>query len=165
VTESRLDTLLLALGNDILGDDGVGLAAARALKTEFGGFADIEESAEAGLALMELLEGYERALLLDAIVTGQCPVGTILEFGPEDFNRVLAPSPHYAGMPEILELARRLELTFPSEIRILAIEVENPFELREELTPRVRDALPAFTQKAREILNLWRNQPSCTSIP
>lgn len=161
----RTTTLLLALGNDILGDDGVGLAAARILKTEYNDEVDVEESAEAGLALMELLEGYERALILDAIVTGRHPVGTVLEFGTEIFQRVLAPSPHYAGMPEILALARRLELVFPTEIRILALEVEDPYHLRESFTPSVEAAFPAFVAEARLILSQWSQQESCTNTP
>jgi hydrogenase maturation protease len=165
VTERTATTLLLALGNDILGDDGVGLAAARILKTEFGDGIEIEETSEAGLALMELMEGYERALLLDSIVTGQCPVGTVLEFAPGDFQRVIAPSPHYAGMPEILDLARRLDIPFPAEIRVLALEVEDPFHLRESFTASVQEAFPAFVDRARRILNQWRQDVSCTNTP
>ncbi len=165
MTERRANTVLLALGNDILGDDAVGLLAARALRSEFGDAVVIEESAEAGLALMELLEGYERALLLDAIVTGRAPIGTVHEFGPGDFARVLAPSPHYAGLPEILGLAARLQIPFPSDVRILALEVENPFEIREALTPRVAEALPAFVARARHILHEWRPALTCTNTP
>jgi Ni,Fe-hydrogenase maturation factor len=74
--------LLLALGNDILKDDGVGLAAASLLRSEFKGAVDIVEASGTGLALLELLAGYDRALLLDAIFTGNAPPGTVLEFSP-----------------------------------------------------------------------------------
>ena len=153
--------LLLALGNDLLGDDGAGWAAARLLRAEFGEEVDIVESAEAGLALVELMEGYRRALLLDAVVTGGCAPGTVLEFSPADFQRVIAPSPHYAGLPEILDLARQLEIPFPGEIRILALEVEEPRVFREGLSPAVAQALPAFVARARQVLESWR----CQSLP
>ena len=83
--------LVLALGNDLLGDDGVGLAAARKLKEHFGESVDIVETSEAGLALMEWLSGYEHALVLAAVVTGLQQTGTIVEFLPEDFQRGVAP--------------------------------------------------------------------------
>lgn len=148
--------LLLALGNDLLGDDGVGLLAARSLKEEFNGEIDVIETSEAGLALMEMMEGYRRALLLDAVMTGRCPAGTVLEFTPSDFQKVIAPSPHYAGIPEVLDLAKRLEISFPEDLRILALEVEEPYEFSEELTPSVEKALPALIDKAREILTEWK---------
>lgn len=148
----RARVIVLAMGNDILGDDAVGFLTARALRDEFGEIADFVETGEAGLALIELLEGYEKALLLDACVTGRHDVGTVLEFAPDSFGRVVAPSPHYAGLPEVLYLAERLSLAFPREIRILAMEVEDPFTVREELTPTVHAALPRYIERAREVL-------------
>lgn len=161
---SKRRILLLALGNDILGDDGVGFAVARTLKKEFQEEVEIVESSEAGLALLEILEGYECALLLDAVVTGGCPPGSILEFLPEDFQKVLAPSPHYAGIPEVLQMAERLGIPFPKEIRILALEVEDPYEFREGLSPSVEKALPAFVERARQVLEGWRGKSLCTNI-
>ncbi|MGB9691271.1 MAG: hydrogenase maturation protease [Candidatus Sumerlaeaceae bacterium] len=144
--------LVLAMGNDILGDDAVGFLAARALREDFESKAEFVETGEAGLALVELLEGYDKALLLDACVTARHEVGTVLEYGPEDFSRVVAPSPHYAGLPEVLDLAQRLELDFPREIRILALEVEDPFTVREGLSLAVEAALPRFIARARQVL-------------
>jgi len=106
---------------------------------------------------MELMTGYRRALLLDSVMSGGCAPGTVLEFAPSDFGRVIAPSPHYAGLPEILALARQLELPFPGEIRILALEVEEPRIFREGLSPAVAQALPAFVDRARQVLEGWRD--------
>lgn len=150
-----LPVLVLGLGNDILGDDAVGILAARELRAGLLDTIDVIESAEAGIALMERMEGRERVLILDSIMTRQCEPGTLMELGPEDFGKVAAPSPHYAGLPEVLALAVRLEIPFPSEIRILAMEVEDPFEVREGLTPKVAAALPALVARAREILSGW----------
>ena len=156
---SRPDTLVLALGNDILGDDGVAFAAAERIEALLGAEVAVVRSSEAGLALIELLEGYRRALLLDAVVTGGAPVGTIHEFGPEDFRKITAPSPHYAGLPEVLALAERLEIPLPRELRILALEVEDPYTIREGLTPEVDAAVPALVMRACGILKGW----TCTS--
>ncbi|MCB2154577.1 hydrogenase maturation protease [bacterium] len=155
--------LVLALGNDILGDDGIAFYAARALQEEFSAVADFTETAEAGLALMEMLEGYEYALLMDSVMTGQCDPGTIVEFQTEQFKKVVAPSPHYAGLPEVLELSARLGLDMPTGMRILAMEVADPFTLREELTPDVARALPNLVDAARAILEEWRASVPCTN--
>jgi hydrogenase maturation protease len=159
--------LLLALGNDILSDDGVAFLAARALREQFD-FPSLEiiESGEAGLALLEFLEGRERVLILDSALTGRATPGTVLEFSPQDFRNVVAPSPHYAGLPEVLELGRRLGVVMPQEIRVVALEVEDPFTIREELTPAVRAALPQFIARAAEVLAGWTRQaPTALSEP
>lgn len=153
MTERKARTLVLALGNDLLGDDGVGLEAARQIAERVGGSVDVMETGEAGLALLELLEGYERALLIDSVVTGRYPPGTILEFSPEHFRRVIAPSPHYAGLPEVIEMARRLNIEFPRDIRILAMEVQNPYQFSLGFSEPVQEALPRLVHRALQILS------------
>lgn len=156
MSRPEANILVLGLGNDIMGDDGVGLAAARMLKEQAGASVNVVETSECGLALLELLEGYDKALLLDAVMTGSSPPGTILEFGPEDFDEVVAPSPHYAGLSEVLNLADRLAISFPSEIRVLAMEVESAYEIREGLSDRIQECLAGFVGRARDVLNDWQ---------
>lgn len=145
--------LVLAMGNDILADDGAAWGAARLLKQEPLDGVDILETAEAGLALLELLEGYDQVVLIDSVKTGRFPPGTIIEFNPADLQKVVAPSPHYAGLPEVLALAERLNLNFPKRLRIFAMEVENPFEIREGLSPAVEAALPEMARRVREAIS------------
>lgn len=164
-TKREKSMLVLALGNDLLGDDGVGLRAARALQAESPADVDIVETGEAGLALLEMLEGYRFALLLDAMKTGAHAPGTLFDLGPEQFERVLAPSPHYAGLPEVLALARRLSIDFPEEIRVLAVEVENPYEFSESLTPGVEAAMPEYLNCIRAVLAEWRSARPCMNTP
>jgi hydrogenase maturation protease len=144
--------LLLGVGNDILGDDAVGLLAARALRDEFQDTVDIVEAAMGGLQLMELLEGYKKVLILDAIVTAEHPYGTILELSKEEFKHTVAIAPHMVSLPESLQLAEELGIPFPDEIRILAMEIEDPYELREGLSPSVAEALPEMVSRARLIM-------------
>jgi hydrogenase maturation protease len=144
--------LLLGVGNDILGDDAVGLLAARALRDEFQDTVDIVEAAMGGLQLMELLEGYKKVLILDAIVTAEHPYGTILELSKEEFKHTVAIAPHMVSLPESLQLAEELGIPFPDEIRILAMEIEDPYELREGLSPSVAEALPEMVIRARLIM-------------
>ncbi|MGB2820745.1 MAG: hydrogenase maturation protease [Phycisphaerae bacterium] len=154
----RRPILLLALGNDILGDDGAGLAAARALREEFADEVDVVESGEAGLALLDMMAGYKCVLLLDTITTGEHSPGTVLELSREDFDKAVGPSPHYAGLPEVLELARRMDIDFPGEISILALEIEQPLDFRETLTPPIEKALPAYVERSRQILREWTTE-------
>lgn len=148
--------LLLAMGNDLLGDDAVALLVARTLRTEFDeSRLDIIETSEAGLALMEVLTGYEKTLILDSVQTLEHEPGTVIEFQMSDFRNVIGPSPHYAGMPEVFSMAERLGIPMPSDLRILAMEVANPFDFSESLTPDVAAGLPELVARARGILAEW----------
>jgi hydrogenase maturation protease len=158
VTEKRQPILVLGLGNDILGDDAVGLVAARRLRGQCSTDVDVIEAAEAGLGLLDFLEGRSHALLLDAILTGCHPAGTMLEYSQKDFRTVIGPSPHYAGLPEVLRLAECLAIPVPTEICVLAMEAEDPYCIREGLSAAVDQALPGYVERARQIVDGWRRE-------
>jgi len=160
VSDAPPRILVLGLGNDILGDDAVGLLAARRLRALLPETVDVVESGGGGLDLLDALEGYERALLLDAILTGTHPPGTILEFSAEDFKKDDAPSPHYAGLPTVIQLAESLGICFPTIFQIVAVEVENPYEVLEGLSKPVEASLPAVIERAEGIVHAWLSGPS-----
>jgi len=148
-------TLLLALGNDIMGDDAAALTAAQGLRNQGIRDIDIIDTLEAGLTLLEIMSGYSHVLLLDTIVTGNHPPGTILELCQKDFTKVLGSSPHYAGLPEVMELASQLAIEFPQDIRVLALEIETPTDFCDTLSPTIEAAMPAYIEKVRRILGDW----------
>ncbi len=160
MTEPQHTIIVLGLGNDILGDDAVGLLAARRLRALLPDTIDVVEAGGGGLELLDVLEGYDRALLLDSIITGAHPVGTILEFSSDDFTKLVAPSPHYAGIPELLQMAKQLSIPFPVMIRILAVEVEDPYTIREGLTPSATEALPRLVAQGSRIVESWLSGPA-----
>ena len=151
----RNKILILGLGNDILGDDAVGLYAARELQKEIQDNVDVVEAVISGFEIMDVLEGYEKVLLLDAVVTNQHPPGTILELSKEQFKNVVAISPHYMGLPEIFLFAEEMKIDFPKEIRILAMEINPPYELKEGLSSDVMNALPDLISKGKDVLFQW----------
>jgi len=155
VSARQHTVLVLGLGNDILGDDAVGLHAARELGKEFQRKADIVEAAVSGFEIMEILEGYEKVLLIDAVVTNRHRPGTILELTKEQFRNVVAISPHYMGLPDVFLLAEKMNVEFPTEICILGMEIMPPYELREELSPDIRSALPELISKGKDVLSRW----------
>ena len=142
-----MKTLVLGLGNDILADDAVGILAARALKARLEAVADVQETSWHGVALLELFIGYERAILLDAVMTGKHAPGTIIEINPDDLAPVQGASPHFTGLPEMIAMARELDLEFPKNFRIFAVEVVDPHTVGGEMTPAVRDAIPALCDR------------------
>ncbi|MBN1446400.1 MAG: hydrogenase maturation protease [Bacteroidetes bacterium] len=147
--------LVLAMGNDLLSDDGVALHAARLLRKVAPTSVDVRETGEAGFALLEFLEGYDRALILDAIETGNHEPGTLLRLTEEDFTALPSPSPHYAGLPDLRLLAERSGIRFPADVLILAMEVEDARSIGEQLTPKVSVELQTYVREADGILRDW----------
>jgi hydrogenase maturation protease len=155
-------TLVLGLGNELAGDDAVGVLAARALRDELGDAADVVESSASGLALIEVLAGYDRAVVIDSIVTGRASPGTITEMGLDEVGRVVAPSLHHAGLPELAAVAERLGLGFPSTTRVLAVEVVDPYTLGAALSPPVAAALDGLISRVLERVRTWEAERACT---
>ncbi|MBN2326169.1 MAG: hydrogenase maturation protease [Candidatus Omnitrophica bacterium] len=150
-----MKTLVLCLGNDLIADDAVGIAAARQLRDRVGDLADVEESAVSGAALLEIFLDYERAVIVDAIHTHRHPPGTILKLRPGDLGQVAAPSPHYAGLPELIVMAEQMELSFPKEIVIFAMEIEDSLTIGGEMTAPIRQALPQLVEQVVDQLKQW----------
>ncbi len=152
--------LVLGLGNDLLADDAVGILAARELSGRISDQANVVDSSLSGLALLELLVGYQQAIIIDAICTGRAAPGTISRLNHEDLSQVVAPTPHYAGLPELFALARQLELEFPRDIVIFAVEVTDPFTVGGAITPAVRQALPELVEQVQGQVERWLEEPS-----
>lgn len=152
-----MKTLVLGLGNELLGDDAVGIVAVRVLKERLKDKADVVESSLSGMALLDLFIGYERAIIIDAVKTGHNPPGTISQLSPADLGAVIAPSPHYAGLPELLVTAQQLQLNFPKEIKIFALEVEDPYTIGKGLSAPVQQELDTLIHQVERQLEQWED--------
>ncbi len=150
--------LLLGLGNDVLSDDAVGLVIARALTAEFADdeTVDVRETAEMGLALLDFIVGYSSAIIVDSIQTSNAPPGTVHAFDADKLECLQGRTPHFLGVGETLALGRRLGLPMPTRVRVLAVEVDDPFTLGAELTAPLRSALPRIVDVVRSELNKMR---------
>lgn len=148
-------TLVLALGNEVAGDDAVGLHAARRLRERCVDGVDVIETGEAGLALLDFIQGYRRLLILDSVCGCSSAVGTIHSFGMADLRPVGSPSPHYAGLPELKRIAEASGLSFPEDVRAIAMGIAQPDRIIEGLSPEARAALPEMVDRAAAVLHEW----------
>ncbi len=156
-------TLVLGLGNELAGDDAVGLLVARALREELDGVVDVAESSASGMALIEVFAGYDRAVVVDSILTGRNPPGTITEMALAEVGRVVAPSLHQAGLPEMAAAAERLGLGFPAETRVFAVEVLDPYTIGAPMSEPVSGALGELADRVRDQVLLWERGAGCTT--
>lgn len=143
MTPPPASVLVLGLGNDLLGDDAVGLHVARAVDARLAGVGAcaVRETMEMGLALLDEIAGYEHLVLVDAIETGAAPPGHLHEFDADSLPGRRIAAPHFVGLVETLALGRTLGLAMPRDNHIFAIEVRDAFTLRIALTPEVQRAV------------------------
>ncbi len=137
-------TLVLGLGNPILSDDGIGCYVAMALKDRLKEpKVDVLEGSIAGLDFLDLLSGYDRAIIIDAIQTSDGSPGQIYRLELETFADTRhAGTPHDVNFATAIELGKKIGLTLPSQIDIFAIEVTDTSCFSEECTPKVQEAIP-----------------------
>jgi hydrogenase maturation protease len=144
---------VLGLGNELLADDAIGIQAAGRLADALAGRAEVIATSEHGVALLDLLMGYEHLVVIDAIQTGRRPAGEVFELDIETLKPATSLSPHYVGIPDLVELARRLGVAFPNDIRIIAVEVADPHTIGGAMTPEVAAALPELCRRAVEAVD------------
>jgi hydrogenase maturation protease len=148
----QVRTVVLCLGNDLLADDGIGMLAADRLRHELPGSAEVISTTQSGLALLDHLIGYDRAIIIDAIHTGNQPAGKIRRLAQNDLKNAYAPSPHYAGLPEMFAIAHSLSLKFPPQVDLLAIEVADTQTIGGVVSDQVMASLDTLVKEVEAIL-------------
>ncbi|RKX28812.1 MAG: hypothetical protein DRP46_08085 [Candidatus Zixiibacteriota bacterium] len=152
-----MKTLILCLGNGLLGDDGIGILAAGELKNELGGRADIIATGLHGAALLDIPLGQRKVIVIDAIYMTGFPPGSVIELNLDELRTVMSPSPHYTGLPELILLAEQMQLDFPEEIKIFAVEVDNPYTVGKEMSSSVVRSLGKLIPCVKAYVDWWRN--------
>jgi len=145
--------VILGLGNDLLGDDGIGLLVADALHGLEGPDICVRSSAQSGLYLLEHLQGFDDAIVVDSVV-GDRP-GTIRELQGSDLQALPVPSAHYAGLPEALALARASGLCVPGRLRIFGVEIELAQSIGSAPSSEVTAAIPRAVDTVLEAAHAW----------
>jgi len=142
-----MSLVIIGMGQIYRRDDAVGVIAVQAWqqafpKTAENPFLRVEICPLPGLNLLELLEGADQAVIVDAIQSGAAP-GTIHAIGKNDLASLPAGSgsAHGWGIAECLILADQGGLAHvPGTLHILGIEIET-VELGQNLSTIVNDAL------------------------
>jgi hydrogenase maturation protease len=146
-------TLVVGIGNARMGDDGVGVAVVRQLCRRLGGTCrvDLLELESGGMRLMEILDGYDRAFIVDAVLTGEVPPGTIRPLGVTSPGaRRNAISTRDTDLFSALEVGRSLGLNLPKTVQAWGIEAASVDVCTERLSDRVQAAVPRMVDLLTE---------------
>jgi hydrogenase maturation protease len=133
-------TLVLGVGNLLMGDEGVGVHAARQLASEpLPSTVEVLDGGTGGFHLLSLFKEYDPIILIDATQDGD-PAGTVKLVKPKfasDFPRTL--SAHDIGLRDLLETAQLLG-PLPT-LYLITVSIGELQEMSVELSPSVSGAV------------------------
>jgi hydrogenase maturation protease len=144
----RPDTTIIGMGNPILSDDSIGVRLANDVACALLGRPDVvvvPECSVGGLNLLDYLEGYRLAVVLDAIRTRGGVPGACYRFTAADLRPTAhLGNVHDANFATALALGRRLGLDLPADrdIHVFAVEIVDDTTFGTELTAAVAHRYP-----------------------
>ena len=138
---------IIGIGNLFRGDDAVGLLAARRLRERLDSSVEVLEAEGDGLALLDLMEGADQVMLIDAVKSGGHPGTTVrLDLSKESrWGRLVPCSTHAIGIAEAIDLARTLG-RLPKRVMLYGIEIDS-LESGAALSEPVRGGLDSIVEQ------------------
>jgi hydrogenase maturation protease len=149
-------TLVLGVGNPLMTDDGLGLAALEALQRgwAFEPSVELVDGGTWGMRLLPAIEDAGRLLILDAIDKGAAP-GTLVELDRSELPLLFTTkvSPHQVDLREVLALAA-LRGTLPPVLAAVGLQPDR-IAMGTELSPRLARGLDDLVRRAAWRLESW----------
>jgi hydrogenase maturation protease len=158
VDHTKVDTLVLGIGNILWADEGFGIRAVEALNAEYRLPADVcvMDGGTQGLFLLPWVRNASRLLILDAIDYGLTP-GEIRVIRDDDVPQYLGAkkmSMHQTGFQEVLVSAQMLG-EFPRQLALIGVQPELLDDYGGSLRPCVKARIPDAVGFAVDILREW----------
>jgi hydrogenase maturation protease len=158
-----MKTAIIALGNPILGDDGIGWQVGNAAEqvwsnirnseiipaSRYDSIVDFIYLSCGGLELMEHMVDYDQVILIDAIFTGLYPRFSYHLLSLEDFKDTGSNhinSAHDTSLYHAIQLGQEIGIKLPEIIEIIGIEAEHVFEFSDQLSSELSDMIPEIAE-------------------
>lgn len=142
--------MAIFIGNSIFGDDAIGLTVGELLRVRLQqlGF-DVRILERTGFALLDNLDGQKSTVIVDSHCTSHLPVGNVRICSLHEFKLIKQSTPHYAGIPETLELMENLQIDLP-KVWIVGINVQDPYSLSERLSDELQIKVDTIADQVYE---------------
>lgn len=145
-------TVVLGLGNPVLCDDAAGLRVVAELRRLLSHQpihgVDVLASTRAGFELLDMLSGYARAVIVDALDLPAAQPGRVRRLTLEDVaGSARLTNQHELSVAAVFGLAERLGVEMPVQVQIIAIEAGDARTISEELTAAVAETIGPLAQK------------------
>jgi hydrogenase maturation protease len=143
--EKSLKTLILGIGNVLMGDEGVGVSVVRELeKTALPESVEILDGGTGSFLLLEPMQKAEKVILIDATVDG-ARAGTIRRLRPrfsKDYPRTLTA--HDIGLKDLLDTFYLLGDA--PDVTLFAVSIPPLQDMTTELSTELASIVPQVAQ-------------------
>ena len=147
-----MKSLIVGLGNPIMGDDAIGCRCAEAIEAALSPreleTVEVIQFFRGGISLMERLIGYDRVLIIDSITGSGMKLGAVKKLTLDEIPSYTVNSPHDGSLKNALEFGRQMGVVLPAKVDILAVEIEPKFEFSDQLSAPVEAGMPHLLQLA-----------------
>ncbi len=152
--------LVVCIGNELVADDAIGFEVHASLARRLPPGVRLEYCSVGGIALLDLLDGTEDAMIVvDAMCLGAA-VGTVHCLGMDDIprSRANAISAHGIGLRETMEIGAALyPERMPKQISLVGVE-GRCFDLpRAHMSKEVTEATEPAVEKVMSLLRIGSN--------
>lgn len=154
-TDGRAPVLILGVGNELLGDDGVGVAAARRLAEPPMPGVEVVDGGTLGLMLMPYLAARRAVLILDAVSRAGRAPGDLVVLEDHEVRRGhgVRTTAHDIGLVDALSAAE-LAGCAPHRVALVGIVPASVAD-RWGLSPLLTARLETMVTAARGVLAGW----------
>ncbi len=151
--ENKTDTIILGIGNILLGDEGVGCHVINFIENHYNWDGiNIVDGGTGGFHLLSYFRDYSKMIIIDATMDGK-QVGTVSILEPKyasDFPTAL--SAHDIGLRDLIETAV-LSGGLP-KIILITISIEKIQNMVMTLSPEIEKSILNVVEKIEKILEI-----------
>lgn len=144
-----MKTIIVGIGNPILGDDGVGIHVLKEVQRKISDTKNVffEEAMTGGMNLLDIITGFEKAILIDAVHLKNERNGSVKRMKLNQFRTIHSCNPHDVSFIEAIQLAKRLgESRIPSIVVIAIVLSKIPMDFTDKLSDPIKEAIPKATK-------------------
>lgn len=144
--------LVLGIGNYLMGDEGVGVHAVRALEQDGVLPPDVTllDGGTGGFHLLGYLQEHDPIVMIDATMDGK-PAGSVSVVTPKypkDYPKTL--SAHDFGLKDLIESAAILGAT--PAVHLVTVSIDEMTPMYVELSPAVQAAVPEVVRVVQRLV-------------
>ena len=145
---------MLGIGNELAGDDIIGIKAVREVEEIGPSEIDYKQISTGGLQVLESILGYDKVLIVDSVETNS-PNKRILKLNSKDFSKAtFLASPHDVNFPTALEIGRKTSPELmPKVIRIIGIEIPVQEFITDKVSKETMAKIPMIIEMILEEIN------------
>lgn len=104
---------------------------------------DVRSTSLSGLHLLDFIEGYDKLIVVDSILTRNGRPGSVYRLALPDLETGRHTATiHDIGLAGVIELGRKNGLAMPSEVVLIAVEADDITTFSPDCTAAVAAAIP-----------------------